>query len=100
MTLSPVMGDYLNMVNNDKPSATVQPNENYARELLQLFSIGVWDAEPGRHADARRVRARRSRPTTRTTIEGFAHVFTGWTYPPLPGRAAAHAQPEELSWPT
>ena len=43
MTLSSVMGDYLDMVNNDKPVAGVEPNENYARELLQLFSIGLWE---------------------------------------------------------
>ena len=46
VTLSPVMGDYLNMVNNDKPAGDVQPNENYARELMQLFSIGVWMLNP------------------------------------------------------
>jgi hypothetical protein len=45
VTLSSVMGDYLNMVNNDKPSG-VNPNENYARELLQLFSIGLWELKP------------------------------------------------------
>ena len=38
-----VMGDYLDMVNNDKPVAGTNPNENYARELLQLFSIGLWE---------------------------------------------------------
>ena len=37
VTLSPVMGDFLNNANNDKAA----PNENYARELLQLFSIGT-----------------------------------------------------------
>jgi uncharacterized protein (DUF1800 family) len=36
MTLNPAMGHYLNMVGNSK----VQPNENYAREVLQLFSVG------------------------------------------------------------
>jgi Protein of unknown function (DUF1800) len=41
VTLSSVMGDYLNMVNNDKPANGVSPNENYAREMMQLFSIGV-----------------------------------------------------------
>ena len=43
VTLSSVMGEYLNMVNNDKPVAGTNPNENYARELLQLFSIGLWE---------------------------------------------------------
>src|SRR5205814_10574240 len=43
VTLSPVMGNYLDMVNNDKPdpSSGVTPNENYAREVIQLFTIGL-----------------------------------------------------------
>ena len=57
VTLSPAMGDYLDMVNNDKPvGAGTNPNENYARELLQLFSIGTVELERRRHAAARRPR--------------------------------------------
>jgi hypothetical protein len=43
VTLSPQMGHYLDMVDNRKadPVKGTQPNENYARELLQLFSIGT-----------------------------------------------------------
>ena len=39
------MGNYLDMVNNAKadPVAKTQPNENYAREIMQLFSIGLWE---------------------------------------------------------
>jgi len=84
VTLSPVMGEYLNMVNNDKPSAKINPNENYARELLQLFSIGVWqlNTDGTRKLDAQG----QPMPTYgQDEIEGFAHVFTGWTYPLLPG---------------
>ncbi len=46
VTLSPVMGNYLDMVNNDKPGNGVDPNENYAREILQLFSIGLEQLNP------------------------------------------------------
>ncbi|MEP7182107.1 MAG: DUF1800 family protein [Betaproteobacteria bacterium] len=84
VTLSSVMGDYLNMVNNDKPVGEVAPNENYARELLQLFSIGVWEvkADGTQLTDAAGVAI----PSyDQDTIETFAHVFTGWTYPLLPG---------------
>jgi uncharacterized protein (DUF1800 family) len=84
VTLSPVMGEYLNMVNNDKPSSSVSPNENYARELMQLFSIGVWqlNQDGTRKLDA----AEAPIPSYgQDEIEGFAHVFTGWTYPVLPG---------------
>src|SRR5690348_1786758 len=42
VTLSPAMGRYLDMVNNDKPVApATHANENYARELMQLFTLGL-----------------------------------------------------------
>ena len=85
VTLSSVMGDYLNMVNNDKPANGVSPNENYAREILQLFSVGVWKL----NQDGTRMLDSTGAPIPTygqdDTIEGFAHVFTGWTYPVLPG---------------
>jgi len=42
VTLNPIMGEYLSMKGNRKPdpSENIQPDENYAREVLQLFSIG------------------------------------------------------------
>ena len=41
VTLNPAMGNYLDMVNNDRASGTRVPNENYAREIMQLFSVGL-----------------------------------------------------------
>ena len=41
ITLSPAMGYYLTMVNNDRTNGTRVPNENYAREIMQLFSVGI-----------------------------------------------------------
>src|SRR5690242_21050084 len=40
----PAMGDYLDMVHNDKPNPqkNTEPNENYAREIMQLFTIGLY----------------------------------------------------------
>ncbi len=85
VTLSSVMGDYLNMVNNNKPANGVAPNENYAREIMQLFSIGVSKL----NQDGTLIRDANGAPIPTydqgDTIEGFAHVFTGWTYPVLPG---------------
>jgi uncharacterized protein (DUF1800 family) len=40
-TLSPAMGDYLNMLNSPKPPTGQIANENYGREMMQLFSLGV-----------------------------------------------------------
>ncbi len=86
VTLSPVMGDYLNMVNNDKPDAArgYNPNENYARELLQLFSIGL--TQLNSDGTAKRDSQGKTIPTYgQSEVTNLAHVLTGWTYPAAPG---------------
>lgn len=89
VTLSPVMGHYLDMVNSDKtnPQTGTVPNQNYAREVLQLFSIGLValnpDGTPQLDASGAPI------PTyDAATIEGFSSAFTGWAYPPQPGMPA------------
>ncbi|MCU6434102.1 DUF1800 domain-containing protein [Undibacterium sp. Jales W-56] len=89
VTLSPAMGTYLDMVNNTKADAALgsSPNENYAREIMQLFSIGVIklqaDGTPLLDANGKLV------PTyTQDNIEGMARVFTGWTYPTKAGKVS------------
>ncbi|WP_374562379.1 DUF1800 family protein [Ideonella sp.] len=74
VTLSPLMGEFLDMVNNDK----ALPNENYARELLQLFSIGTCKLNPdGTLATGK------CKPTyNNETVREYAYALTGWTYPP------------------
>jgi uncharacterized protein (DUF1800 family) len=94
LTLNPAMGHYLDMVNNDAPvpNSPISPNENYAREVLQLFSIGVNQLKP----DGTIVLdgTGNSVPTyVQDTIEDFAHVFTGWTYAPLTGAPLAKHDP-------
>jgi len=96
VTLSSVMGDYLNMVNNDKPADGVSPNENYAREVMQLFSIGVWEL----NQDGTLILDANGAPIPTydqgDTVEGFAHVFTGWTYPVLPGVPSRKHNPKNF----
>jgi uncharacterized protein (DUF1800 family) len=93
VTLSPVMGNYLDMVNNDKPGNGVDPNENYAREVLQLFSIGLEELNPD--GTLQLDGSGNPIPTyTQDTIEGFAHTFTGWTYPTQPGASPRFRNPE------
>ena len=43
----PIMGTYLSHLNNQKanPAANTYPDENFAREIMQLFSIGLWELE-------------------------------------------------------
>lgn len=94
LTLSPAMGSYLDMVNNEAASAPafVPPDENYARELLQLFSIGVHlrneDGTPALDAEGEPVPA-----YALETIRSFARVFTGWTFATLPGASARRTNP-------
>ena len=85
VTLHPAMGRFLDMANNRKGTATgVSPNENYAREILQLFSQGVNllndDGTEKKGLDGLPIEA-----YTQDEIKGFAKVFTGWTYPTLAG---------------
>jgi uncharacterized protein (DUF1800 family) len=94
VTLSPTMGHYLDMANSDEtnPQNGTVPNQNYAREVLQLFSIGLVQLNPDgtQQLDATGAPV----PTfDGTTIEGFASVFTGWTYPPLPGATSQWTNP-------
>jgi uncharacterized protein (DUF1800 family) len=81
VTLHPAMGVYLSMLGNERPNQVlnIRPDENYARELMQLFSIGLVELNP----DGTEKLDPQGMPIPtydQSTIEGFAHVFTGWTY--------------------
>lgn len=78
VTLSPAMGVYLSHYTNSKgdPDNGVFPDENYAREVMQLFSIGLYelniDGSRKKDADGNDI------PTyTNNEIRKFARVFTG-----------------------
>lgn len=74
VALSPLMGDYLNNVNNN----STQPNENFARELMQLFSIGTCEL----NLDGT-LKGGTCQPTYgNTTVREYAFALTGWGYPP------------------
>ncbi len=85
VTLNPVMGHYLSMFRNRKPdvATNVRPDENYAREIMQLFSVGLVRL----NADGTvMMSGGQPIPTyTQDTIRGFAHVFTGWNWANCPG---------------
>ena len=81
VTLSPVMGEYLSMLRNRKPDLerNIRPDENYARELMQLFTVGL--VELNLDGTAKRDAQGKTIPTyDQEDIEGLAHVFTGWTW--------------------
>lgn len=81
VSLHPAMGRYLDMLRNDKPnlSTGLIPNENYAREILQLFSLGLNRLHP----DGSLVLNSKGLPIPvydQDAVIGFAHGFTGWDY--------------------
>ncbi len=86
VTLSPCMGEYLNMANNAKANAAAGTvaNENFAREVMQLFSLGdvLLNQDGSVQTDANG-----PIPTyLQTNVTELARVFTGWTYAPPAGR--------------
>lgn len=81
-----LMGWYLNNDQNRPKSAECQhcaPNENYARELMQLFAIGVVRLNPD-GTPQRDSRGGFVETYTQTDVEELARALTGWTSDPNP----------------
>lgn len=81
VSLHPSMGAYLSHLQNRKadPDANRYPDENFAREIMQLFSIGLFELNPdgSRKSDAEG----QDIPTyDNEDITNFARVFTGFAY--------------------
>jgi uncharacterized protein (TIGR03437 family) len=88
ITLNPAMGYFLDMVNNVKanPATGTAANENYARELMQLFTLGLVQLDS------------QGNPITaggtavpeygESDVQQMAKVMTGWTYGETPGFAS------------
>jgi uncharacterized protein (DUF1800 family) len=83
VTLHPTMGYYLNMLESEKDDAArgIHPNENYAREVLQLFSIGLVELNPD---GSTRLAGGKPIPTFgEAEVKGFAKAFSGWSFASL-----------------
>ena len=79
VTLNPAMGQYLDMLHNDKASSSRSPNENYAREIMQLFTIGLYrlNLDGSLTLDSQNFPI----PTyDQNAVLGLAAVFTGWNF--------------------
>ena len=76
VTLHPMMGNYLNALGNRKTEGTRVPNENYAREIMQLFTIGLRQLNP----DGTDTTVPATETYTSDDIKGLAKVFTGWSW--------------------
>ena len=75
MTLNPTMGDYLSM----KDSTRTNPNENYAREIMQLFTIGLFmlNTDGTLQLDG----SGNPKPTyDQDVVNNLTKVFTGWNF--------------------
>ncbi len=79
ITLNPGMGEYLNMRGNSAANGT--PNENYPREIMQLFSIGV-DTLNQNGTSVLDAQGNRVPSYDQATISNLAKIFTGWDLGP------------------
>lgn len=88
VTLSPAMGGYLNMLNSAAPAAGQIANENYARENMQLFTIGLYEL----NQDGTEQLDGSGNPIpvyTEAQVQAFARAYTGWTYATSTGGSAS-----------
>jgi uncharacterized protein (DUF1800 family) len=98
VTLTPAMGNFLNMVNNDAPPPGEHANENYAREFMQLFCLGLSQLNP----DGTPVLDSSGNPIptyTQNDVMDLGRAFTGWTYPATPGMPSQNHNPEYYGGP-
>lgn len=80
VTLSPIMGMYLSVLGNEKPNnaENIRPDENYAREVMQLFSIGL--VELNLDGSEKKLNGQSIPTYNQAIIKAFAHVYTGWNF--------------------
>ncbi len=79
VTLHPMMGQFLSMLGNDKGDANRDPDENYAREVMQLFTIGLYQLNP----DGTKKLDGTGQPIptySNNDVMGLAKVFTGFSW--------------------
>ncbi|MEO0690820.1 MAG: DUF1800 family protein [Pseudomonadota bacterium] len=80
ITLNPAMGSFLNTKGNQKanPNKGRVPDENYGREIMQLFTIGLFELNPD--GTARLVGGEPVETYTNEDVNGIAKVFTGYEF--------------------
>ena len=98
VTLTPAMGHMLDMVNNDKPATGQHANENYARELMQLFTLGLSKM----NSDGSYILDGTGNPAptyAQDDVMALGRSLTGWTYPTQPAMAVAKHNPSYYGGP-
>ncbi|QJR15187.1 DUF1800 family protein [Usitatibacter palustris] len=99
VTLHPAMGYYLNMIGSRKadPVKGTHPNENFAREVMQLFTIGLYKL----NIDGSRVLDSAGKPINtydETVIKGMAAAFTGWNFAGADTSKPSTFNPPKENW--
>ncbi|MDZ7921291.1 DUF1800 domain-containing protein [Rhodoferax sp.] len=81
VTLNPAMGHYLNTKGNQKENAATGrvPDENYAREVMQLFTIGLVQLNPD-GSEKTGANGQRLETYTQSDVTHLARVFTGYDF--------------------
>lgn len=75
ITLNPAMGAYLNTLGNRKANTAGRvPDENYAREVMQLFTIGLYELDP----DGRLRGGKATETYSAADVSNLACIFTGY----------------------
>ncbi|HXC50469.1 MAG TPA: DUF1800 domain-containing protein [Candidatus Limnocylindrales bacterium] len=98
VTLSPTMGKYLDMVNSKKPAINGMSgaNENYPRELMQLFTIGTYKLDQDGFASLDAA-GHTIATYDQDVVRNLANAFTGWVYPTLPGKVTGPNNPANFN---
>lgn len=78
VALHPMMGLYLSHVHNQKEDGTRVPDENFAREIMQLMSIGLYQLNPD--GSQKLQNGKPVETYTHDDVAGLAKVFTGWSW--------------------
>ena len=108
VTVSPVMGTYLSSLHNEAGNAALgtSADENYAREVQQLFTVGLVKLQP----DGTLQLDNTGQPIAtydQTEVTSTARVFTGWSFAsstnnffanPTPGDTYATELPDTNPW--
>ena len=81
VTLNPAMGSFLGVKGNMKENVATgrQPDENFGREVMQLFTIGLYQLNPD-GTEKRDASGNKIETYTNADVTNIARVFTGWDF--------------------
>ncbi|PHV04596.1 hypothetical protein CSQ96_24910 [Janthinobacterium sp. BJB412] len=78
VALHPMMGRYLSYMSNQRESGFRQPDENFAREIMQLMTIGLYQLN--QDGSPRLQNGAPIETYNHDDVAGLAKVFTGWSW--------------------